>query len=163
MISESFKTKGDLERWVPEIKRDDYFKLLHQVWEPIMGKNLSFIVKSAKDNSILSVALNYDYKDELNFRINSKLDILTDFMDFLEEPIRDERLPEGKNKVFHTFMMATSEALGPAENIILMKFMEKKCQEIAKRNSFIGLFTTNSSPLTQVSISLFLIAMISHT
>ena len=154
MITESFITKADLERWLlPEIRKDDYFKLMQQLWKPLIEKNFSFVVKSAKNNAILSVALNFDARDEPEVQIDSKLYIVFDFLEFLEQPIRDGQLPKGKNKIFHTFMMATSDDLGPADNVMLMKFMEKKCLDIAKKNSFSGILTTNTSPLTQVSKS----------
>ncbi|XP_011501560.1 PREDICTED: N-(5-amino-5-carboxypentanoyl)-L-cysteinyl-D-valine synthase [Ceratosolen solmsi marchali] len=149
MITESFFRKADLERWLlPEIKKEDYFYLLQELWTPLVEANFSFILKSSSSNKILCVALNFDAREEPEVCIQSKLNIIFDFLEYLEKPIR-EKLPEGKNKIFHTFMMATNDNLNAAENVFLMRLMEQKCLEIAEKNNFVGIFTTNTSPLTQ--------------
>jgi hypothetical protein len=157
MITESFFAKADLERWLlPNIKKEDYFDLLQELWIPLVKANFSFIMKSLSDNKVLCVALNFDARDEPEVAIQSKLNIIFDFLEYLEKPIR-EQLPAGKNKIFHTFMMATHDTLNSAENVFLMRLMEQKCLEIAKANSFVGILTTNTSPLTQVSNNKILI------
>ncbi|KAL7294817.1 hypothetical protein TKK_0011746 [Trichogramma kaykai] len=150
MITESFITKADLERWLlPNIKHEDYNVLMQELWVPLVEKNLSFIIKSTKDNKMLSVALNFDARDEPEVHIDSKLSIIFDFLESIEAPVREGKLPQGKGQIFHTFMMATSNDLSPAENVIMMRLMEEKCLEVAKKNNFAGILTTNTSPLTQ--------------
>lgn len=124
------------------------------MWNPLIDKNLSFVIKSSINDKILSVALNFDARDEPDVNIKSKLKIIFDFLEYLEKPIRDNQLPPGKNKVFHSFMMATDVELSAADNVLLMRLMEQKCLEIAKERKFCGIFTTNTSPLTQVSVLL---------
>ncbi|XP_058810434.1 beta-alanyl-bioamine nonribosomal peptide synthetase ebony [Phymastichus coffea] len=149
MITESFFTKADLERWlIPDVKKEHYFDLMQILWDSLVEKNLSFVLKSS-DNIILSVSLNFDARDEPEIVIESKLSIVFDFLEYLEKPIRETRLPRGKNTIFHTFMMATKNDLDASENIILMRMMEQKCLEIAKSKNFLGILTTNTSPLTQ--------------
>lgn len=46
-------------------------------------------------------------------------------------------------------MMATSSDLNAKENIAVMHFMENEVLKLAKRKSFAGILTTNTSPLTQ--------------
>jgi hypothetical protein len=46
-------------------------------------------------------------------------------------------------------MAGTADNLTPAEKIAVMGFMEKEVLKIAKANGFKGIFTTNTSPLTQ--------------
>lgn len=121
------------------------------MWKPLVDKRFSFVIKSSSNEKILSVALNFDARDEPDIKINSKLSVVFDFLEFLEGPVRDTRLPQGKNKIFHSFMMATDILLSSATNVILMRIMEQKCLEIAKQNKFFGILTTNTSPLTQVS------------
>lgn len=53
------------------------------------------------------------------------------------------------NQILHTFMMATSDELNASENIAVMHFMEKEALALAKKRKFAGIFTTNTSPLTQ--------------
>lgn len=45
--------------------------------------------------------------------------------------------------------MGTSTALSAQENITVMQFMEEEVLKLAKRKQFAGIFTTNTSPLTQ--------------
>ena len=166
MITESFFTKADLERWlIPAIKKGDYFDLMQDLWPPLVEKNLSFILRRASDNKIISVALNFDAWDEPEVEVRSKLGIIFDFLEYLEAPVREEQLPKGKNQIFHTFMMATHNELNAAENVILMRLMEQKCLEIATKRKFAGILTTNTSPLTQVrfaSIYLYPLTEKSH-
>lgn len=48
-------------------------------------------------------------------------------------------------------MMGTKSDMNAQENIALMHFMEKEVLKLAERKNFAGIFTTNTSPLTQVS------------
>lgn len=48
----------------------------------------------------------------------------------------------------HVFMMATSPLLNPHTTIALLRFMETKVVEIATKNDFKGILTTNTDPLT---------------
>lgn len=58
-------------------------------------------------------------------------------------------LPQGKHKVFHALLMATSAKLTPPENIEAIQKMEEVNLDIARRKGFVGIFATNTSPLTQ--------------
>ncbi|CAD6216235.1 GSCOCG00012870001-RA-CDS [Cotesia congregata] len=151
MVTESFYLKADLERWLsPDIKRSDYYDLMDTLWRPVVDKELSFIIKSADEEAtILGVALNFDAHDEPDCVVTSKLSIVFEFLEFLEGPIRENKLPRGKGKILHCYMMATNENLTPAENVIIMNKMEEECLNLARRKGFMGIFTTNTSPLTQ--------------
>lgn len=152
MITESFYSKADLEQWIlSDILRSDYSELMQKIWEPLVEKNFSFVIKSAEDDRILSVALNFDARDEPEVVIESKLTVIFEFLEYLEGPIRETRLPKGQGKIFHSFMMATDKDLSAGENVILMREMEEQCLNVARRKGFAGIFTTNTSPLTQVS------------
>ncbi|ENN71671.1 hypothetical protein YQE_11595, partial [Dendroctonus ponderosae] len=45
--------------------------------------------------------------------------------------------------------MATHSSLTPKENVAVFQFMEEEVQRLAKSRGFAGIFTTNTSPLTQ--------------
>lgn len=47
-------------------------------------------------------------------------------------------------------MMATRSTLTPGENVSIMNFMEDEVLKLAIERQFAGIFTTNTSPLTQV-------------
>ncbi|PNF43301.1 hypothetical protein B7P43_G14455 [Cryptotermes secundus] len=89
MITESFYEKADLEQWLkPDVHRRDYKDLTDKIWEPLIQKNLSFLVKDALGEPV-GVALNFDAHDEPTVDIASKLAIVFDFLEFLEGPIRN--------------------------------------------------------------------------
>lgn len=151
IITESFYSKADLEQWLmPDITREDYQIMMEMLWNSLVEKNLSFVVKSSQDNKTIGVGLNFDLWDEPELILDSKLMIVFEFLEYLEAPIRERKLPKGKGQIIHNFMMTTSSDLNPAENVIMMKEMEEYCLQLAKRKEYAGIFTTNTSPLTQV-------------
>uniref|UniRef100_V9IDN0 Mycosubtilin synthase subunit C n=1 Tax=Apis cerana TaxID=7461 RepID=V9IDN0_APICE len=150
IITESFYSKADLEQWLmPDITREDYQIMMEILWNSLVEKNLSFVVKSSQDNRTIGVGLNFDLWDEPELILDSKLMIVFEFLEYLEAPIRERKLPKGKGQIIHNFMMTTSSDLNPAENVIMMKEMEEYCLQLAKRKEYAGIFTTNTSPLTQ--------------
>ncbi|KAJ9600664.1 hypothetical protein L9F63_026200 [Diploptera punctata] len=99
MITESFYEKADLEQWLkPNIHREDYKELTDKLWAPLVEKNLSFLVKDKTTNAPVGVALNFDAHDEPEVNIASKLEIVFEFLEHLEGPIRDNKLPLGKGE-----------------------------------------------------------------
>lgn len=151
IITDSFYTKADLERWLlPDLHRNDYAELMEILWDSLVEKGFCFVVKAAKgDERVLAASLNFDARDEPEVTVNSKLTIIFEFLESLEGPIRDGKLPQGRGQIFHTFMMGTHNQLNAAQNVIMMKLMEDECLRVAKRKGFAGIFTTNTSPLTQ--------------
>lgn len=150
IIVESFYGKADLEQWLkPDILRTDYSDIINEIWEILVQKDLSFIVKDINTNRVIGTALNFDARDEPAVEVKSRLSIVFDFLETLEGPIRDTYLPKGLNVIFHSFMMGTSPDLNPQENIACMHFMEHEVLKLAKSRQFVGILTTNSSPLTQ--------------
>ena len=63
-----------------------------------------------------------------------------------------ESLVDGKKgQVLQNFLVATDGILlSPAENVALVQCVERETLSLAKRNGFQSIFTSNSSPLTQV-------------
>ncbi|EZA51013.1 Tyrocidine synthase [Ooceraea biroi] len=150
IITESFYSKADLEQWLmPDIKRTDYQELMETMWNSLVEKGLSFAMKSMQSGKTIGVTFNFDVWDEPEVIINSKLIIIFDFLEYLERPIREYKLPKGKGKIIHNFMMATSSDLSSAENVLVMGQMEEYCLHLAKQKEYAGIFTTNTSPLTQ--------------
>ncbi|XP_018403118.1 PREDICTED: tyrocidine synthase 1-like isoform X2 [Cyphomyrmex costatus] len=150
IITESFYSKADLEQWlIPDITRGDYRELMEIMWKFYVEKDLSFVIKSAQSGKIIGVALNFDLWDEPAVVLKSKLMIIFDFLEYVEGPIRDCKLPKNKGQIIHISMMGTNIDLSPAENVLVMKQMEEYCLQLAKQKEYIGIFTTNTSPLTQ--------------
>ncbi|XP_059470894.1 beta-alanyl-bioamine nonribosomal peptide synthetase ebony [Neocloeon triangulifer] len=149
MIVESFYQKADIEKWLrPQLQRSDYEMLIQAIWKPVVEKNLSFLVKD-KDGRDVGAALNFDVYDEPDVDIDSRLMIVFEFLESVEVQVREKVLPKGKGKVVHSFMMGTEPALSAAENVDVIAFMEEEVLRLARRRSFKGIFTTNTSPLTQ--------------
>lgn len=57
------------------------------IWEDLVEKDLSFIVKDETGRSV-GVALNFDARDEPEVPVNSKLIIVFEFLEFVEGPVR---------------------------------------------------------------------------
>ncbi|XP_050294222.1 zwittermicin A synthase ZmaJ isoform X2 [Anthonomus grandis grandis] len=149
MITTSFYEKADLERWIiSEISIKDYEDIINAIWEPLVEKGFSFIARN-ETGKICGVSLNFDAHDEPEVEITSKLTVVFDFLESIEGPIRDNQLPTGKGKIVHSFMMATHSSLTPKENVAVMQFMESEILKLARQRGFIGVMTTNTSPLTQ--------------
>lgn len=149
MITTSFYEKADLEQWLmPDVFEEDYEEIIEAIWKPLVEKRLSFVAKD-KNGNIHGVGLNFDARDEPEVEICSKLNIVFEFLESIEGPVRDNVLPPGKGKILHSFMMATRSTLTPGENVAIMNFMEDEVLKLAKERQFAGIFTTNTSPLTQ--------------
>ncbi|XP_067618590.1 beta-alanyl-bioamine nonribosomal peptide synthetase ebony [Eurosta solidaginis] len=150
IIVDSFYGKADLEQWLkPDILPNDYSDLINDIWDALVEKNLSFIVRDRRTNRIIGTALNFDARDEPEVEVKSKLIIVFEFLEFIEGPIRDNQLLKGLNQILHSFMMGTSSDLNPQENIACMHFMENEVLRLARERHFSGILTTNTSPLTQ--------------
>lgn len=150
IIADSFCEKGDLEQCIqPRIERGDYIELLDVLWVHLVEKGLSFAVKSAETGEYVGASLSFDVRDEPPVEITSRLNIIFGFLEFLEGPIRETKLPQGKGKILHGFMMGTHKKLDAKENIEVMQFMEEEEVRLARRRGFESIFTSNSSPLTQ--------------
>lgn len=151
MITTSFYQKADLEQWIiTEISEADYTELMDKLWEPLLEKNLSFVVKTESGKAV-GVALSFDARDEPEVEVHSKLSVIFEFLESVEGPVRDTQLPPGKGAILHSFMMGTNSTLTPKENVAVIQFMEEEVIRVARSNNFAGIFTTNTSPLTQVS------------
>lgn len=91
-----------------------------------------------------------DANNEPDVTISSKLSIVFEFLESLEGPYRENVLPKGTGQLMHSFMMGTAEFVPPQQNIELIQYMEYENIKMARKHGFAGIFTTNTSPLTQV-------------
>ena len=77
-----------MEQWLkPHIHNNDYRDILEEIWDALVEKDLSFIVKDNNGKS-LGVALNFDAHDEPAVDVNNKLILVFELLEFLEGPIR---------------------------------------------------------------------------
>lgn len=80
--------KAELEQQLkPNINTNDYVELLEAIWNPLVEKGYSFIIKD-ENSQIIGVALNFDANDEPEVDISGPLSIIFEFLDFLEVPIK---------------------------------------------------------------------------
>ncbi|KAK6633058.1 hypothetical protein RUM43_012801 [Polyplax serrata] len=151
VITSSFYEKADLERHlVPPVKLEDYIELMENLWPHLLEKSLSFVATDAEGN-VKGAALNFDAFDEPEVTISpdNKLNIIFEFLEFLEGPIRETKLPQGKNKVLHSFMMGSRTNLCPQVTIEVFFYMEEQVLNMARTKGFQGIFTSNTNALTQ--------------
>lgn len=88
IITKSFYEKADLEQYIKdEIFETDYADIIEMIWETLVEKELSFIIKDLNGRSV-GVALSFDARDEPEVQVNSKLVVVFEFLEFLEGPIR---------------------------------------------------------------------------
>lgn len=88
MVTTSFYQKADLEQWIiSEINEDDYTELITALWEPLIEKDLSFVVKT-ETGKIVGVALNFDARDEPEVEIKSRLTVIFEFLETVESSVR---------------------------------------------------------------------------
>lgn len=88
IITTSFYEKADIEQFIKnDILRTDYADILETIWEVLVAKDLSFIIKDSNGKSV-GVALNFDARDEPEVQVHSKLIVIFEFLEFLEGPIR---------------------------------------------------------------------------
>lgn len=88
IITTSFYEKADIEQYIKDdILRTDYADILEMIWEVLVEKDLSFIIKDSTGRSV-GVSLNFDARDEPAVEVNSKLIVVFEFLEFLEGPIR---------------------------------------------------------------------------
>lgn len=72
----------------PNIKYSDYVELLEALWQPLVEKAYSFVIKDNM-NRIVGVALNFDANDEPEPPcLNGPLTVIFEFLDFVEVPIK---------------------------------------------------------------------------
>lgn len=84
----SFMEKAELEQQLkPNIHYEDYVELLEAIWDPLVEKAYSFIIKD-DNNRTVGVALNFDANDEPEPNVNGPLCIIFEFLDFVEVPIK---------------------------------------------------------------------------
>ena len=151
MLTESFHNKGDLNQWLnSDTLHEEYEQFVRDMWEPLVDKNLSYIIVNKGTNVPVGIALNYDEYDMPEMDMTDNVMIFADFTDYLEQPVKD-KLPVGKGKVLYSFLMGTNPDLSDQENVEVIQFMESQLLDLAKTRGFAGVFTTNTNALTQVS------------
>uniref|UniRef100_A0A146KNY6 Mycosubtilin synthase subunit C n=1 Tax=Lygus hesperus TaxID=30085 RepID=A0A146KNY6_LYGHE len=149
IIGDSFCERADVERITacPGV-REEFIVLLKSVWPYIVKHGSSIAVLDAKTKEVVGVCLLMNADDEpTEVNLNGQLRYTMEFLDYIEMPIRENVLPKGK--LLHSFMLGTSQDKTSQENIEITEYMEEKVLELAKEQGYIGIFTTNSSPLTQ--------------
>lgn len=88
VVTTSFFEKADIEQFIKnDILITDYADILEAIWDVLVSKDLSFIIKDAAGRSV-GVALNFDARDEPEVQVHSKLIVVFEFLEFLEGPIR---------------------------------------------------------------------------
>lgn len=97
IITTSFLEKAELEQQLkPNVSAVDYVELLECIWDELVGKAYSFVVKD-KCGRLIGVALNFDANDEPEPTVVSELATIFEFLEFIEVPIKYGTLVESEN------------------------------------------------------------------
>jgi len=136
-------------------------------------------VRRAKDEKCIGVSLNFDVYDEPD-KVNASqgiayaLDMLgilehhihVNILDascnpFTANPIlfciefiesrQRQKLPKGRGKLLHSFMMGTPDDTDEGESVATIEAMEDYIIRMAHENRFMGVLTTNTNALTRVT------------
>ncbi|KAG6459387.1 hypothetical protein O3G_MSEX011364 [Manduca sexta] len=146
MIVSSFYEKAELEQFLKhEIETRDYALCVHACWAALLHARLSVVLNDANGTPV-AVALNFDARDEPEIELAGGLAKIMGFLEYVEGSVRDTMLP---GTVLHSFMMATAEYLSPQDNVAAIRALEHATMNVARERRFLGVFTTNTSPLTQ--------------
>ena len=142
MISRSFADKGDLTT-LAEVSYDDLFEQVTELWESLLSANLSFVVVDPErtgSDRIIGAVLNFDArskeaeplcacaafererknKEKAGMIVEDEYDgtiTVTEFLQAVEEPLKEEHLPVAKGKTIYTSLLGTSAKLSPVENV----------------------------------------------
>ncbi|CAH0721044.1 unnamed protein product, partial [Brenthis ino] len=149
MIVSSFYEKAELEQFVRhEIAPRDYAQCVGAFWRALLAAGLSVVLETSSGTPV-AVALNFDARDEPDIELGGGLAKIMTFLEYVEGSVRDTMLPEGKGAILHSFMMATDANLSARDNVSAIQALELATERIAREKGFRGVFTTNTSPLTQ--------------
>lgn len=66
-----------------------------------------------------------------------------------------QKLPKGRGKLLHSFMMGTPEDVDEAESVAVVETMENHIIQMAHEKKFMGVMTTNTNPLTKVGQQIY--------
>lgn len=86
IIAQSFLHKADLDQYIPDVKKEYYYEFLSPIWEFMIQKELSFMVKDDQ-GKLIGVSLNFDAHDEPSIVPKNALIVTFDFLNSLETPI----------------------------------------------------------------------------
>lgn len=88
LLSKSFCNKGDIDRYLPELRIEDYFELFDKVWTTLVEDGLSFMVfdVTTEEAKLLGVSLNFDASNPPPFKVCHALKPTFEFLEFVEDP-----------------------------------------------------------------------------
>ena len=142
MISRSFADKGDLTT-LAQVTYDDLFEQVTALWEILLSANLSFVIVDPErvgSDKIIGAVLNFDARSKeaeplcacaafererkkkekagMNMENEDAGTItVTEFLQAVEEPLKEEHLPVPKGKTIYTSLLGTSAKLSAADNV----------------------------------------------
>jgi len=74
---------------------------------------------------------------------------VVEFLDAVEEPLKDQYLPEARGKTIYASLLGTAADLSPVDNVKITLYMEMENIRFGKEKGYEGIFTTNANRLTQ--------------
>ncbi|CAL8104334.1 unnamed protein product [Orchesella dallaii] len=147
-ISYSFSKKGDLEAYTKS-SYEEFRMMIESIWTELVSKGYSFVLRRAKDEKCIGVSLNFDVYDEPEkIEASQGIAYCLDMLEFIESRQR-QKLPKGRGKLIHSFMMGTPDDVDEGESVAAVEAMEDHVLRMAHEKQFMGVLTTNTNPLTR--------------
>lgn len=147
VIGESFVNKNILDIIIKSTV-EDHVLLMERLWNRLIEEKYSFLVRN-KVEDIIGVMLNTDFFNEPEAEIPERLLPIHRMHEVLEDSSR-KKLKRSESKWMHSIMLGTALSLSSADNAQLVIYMEKELLKFAQSLGFGGVFTINSSKITQV-------------
>jgi hypothetical protein len=178
MISRSFAEKGDLTT-LAAVSYEVLQEQLDILWPALLEAKLSIVVKD-KSGRLIGACLNFDARSEEAAPLCAQSAFsrnmteeerkaerearkkriadgeeevpmsVVEFLDAVEEPLKDAHIPQGKGNFIYTSLLGTAADLSTAENVQVAIYMEQENIRIGEARGFRGIFTTNANRLTQL-------------
>ncbi|XP_024886450.1 nonribosomal peptide synthetase 13-like, partial [Temnothorax curvispinosus] len=83
IIMKGFCLKPELEQYLMlDITRADCLEFVEAVWDFLVEKNFSFVIKSVQNDKIIGVTFNFDLWDKPELILKSELMIVFDFIEY---------------------------------------------------------------------------------
>lgn len=146
VVASSFFIKSDLDKYlVKPATLNDYIETIMAIWQPLVEAGLSFVVFD-RDDRIVGAYLLFEAHTAPAMPLIGGVGPLIEIVKENEVEFFHS-LPTDR-PIIRTFLMGALN-VNPARNVGAMAFMEKEATRIATEKEFVGILTTNISPVTK--------------
>ena len=150
MYIDTFTEKNSIFKCF-HIDRETHAEIMKSSAEFYAETEESFIVFDRKKNEYVAGAYLNNLGTEPPIKTDHYFHHVIDFFDTFHERLV-KKVDLSNLKVLYSFIITTNKNATMEENVLLVKFMEEKIIEIAKKFNYQAILTTNANELTKVLI-----------